>query len=218
MKTKETFHKVIETKEDLEYLASLAKEKTTDEIANILGISRSKTYTVLRWNNLKAQTPVRPKKEKLPKVPKKDHELIQWVSYTNHGKLRNVYYNMLKRCYKEDNKGYKDYGARGIKVCEEWRNDCCVFYKWAQETGYNETLQLDRIDNNGNYCPENCRWVTPQENSYNKRNTRKITYKGKVKTLLEWEKETGIPRVILADRIFKYKWNIEKSLTTPVKQ
>jgi len=77
---------------------------------------------------------------------------------------------MKTRCYNLKDKHYKDYGGRGIKVCEEWLNDSRKFIKWSLENGYKKELQIDRIDNNGNYSPDNCRWVTPKENSRNKRN------------------------------------------------
>lgn len=75
---------------------------------------------------------------------------------------------MMSRCYNQNRSKYKDYGARGIKVCEDW-HDIRVFAKWCKENGYKPELQLDRIDNNGDYCPENCRFVSPRENSQNKR-------------------------------------------------
>lgn len=219
MDTQAPYHSVVKTVEDLNYLENLAKNNTITEIAEILQITVSKAYCVLRCNYLKAKSPERPKKIKPTKIakPKKDHTIAHWANYENHGKIRNIYYNMLKRCYKKENKAYKDYGARGIKVCEKWREDCCIFYKWAKENGYKEGLQLDRIDNNGDYSPENCHWVTPLENSYNKRNTRKLMFNGQVKTLLDWEKETNIPKEVLADRVYKYKWSAEKALTTPVR-
>lgn len=143
----------------------------------------------------------------------KDSDIIAWVTRETRNKVRYCYYNMLKRCYDSQDRHFDRYGGRGIKVCEEWKNDCRSFYKWARENGYVLGLQLDRKDNDGEYSPENCRWVTARENSYNKCCTRKIKCFGKVQTLLDWEKETGIPRNVLADRIFKYKWDVERALT-----
>lgn len=223
MNFKKTYWEVVETKDDLSQLREQASNNTIKELAGLYGVSYSKMATVLRVNDIKAKRlKIIRKIKKIKKVkkimlPKKDHELTKWASCQNKGKIRNVYYNMLKRCHDPKNKGYKYYGARGITVCDEWRKDCCIFYKWARDNGYNETLQLDRIDNNKGYSPDNCRWVTPLENSYNKRNTRKVMYKGEVHTLLEWEAITGISKIVLADRIFKYKWTAEKALTTPVK-
>lgn len=213
MNVNNTYWQVVETKDDLEQLKELARTNTIQQIADMYGMSYAKTVNVLRANDIKAKRQDRPKKSKEPKRPKKDHELTAWASYQNHGKIRNVYYNMIKRCCNPTNKGYRYYGGRGIKVCDEWLADCCNFYRWARDNGYNETLQLDRIDTNGNYEPDNCRWITAQENNYNKRNTRKVTYNNETHTLIEWEGITGIPRTVLADRIYKYKWSTERALT-----
>lgn len=80
------------------------------------------------------------------------------------------YHDMLDRCYNKDNKSYHNYGGRGIVVCNEWRDDYMKFREWALSNGFEKGLQLDRIKVNGNYSPENCRWVTQKENSNNKRN------------------------------------------------
>ena len=88
-----------------------------------------------------------------------------------YSKLRiyTIYYTMLKRCYNSKNTLYLTYGARGIKVCEDWKNDFKSFYIWAMSNGYSDELSIDRIDNNGNYEPSNCRWVTPTLQQRNKR-------------------------------------------------
>jgi hypothetical protein len=79
---------------------------------------------------------------------------------------------MLKRCFNKNHKSYADYGGRGVSVCDEWANakDGAVnFYNWAMNNGYQDGLTIDRIDTNGNYCPDNCRWVTRQTQSWNTR-------------------------------------------------
>lgn len=204
---------------DVSELREQAKTMTMKELAEANNVSYGKMATILRLSDIKAKKPVRPprlRKEKV-KQPKKDHTITTWAQQFNRGRLRYVYYDMIRRCHNEKDNNYDSYGKRGITVCDEWREDCCNFYRWAKETGYAEGLQLDRKDNNGNYCPENCHWVTPSDNAYNKRNTRLITYKGETKNLREWAKETGISKYILADRIYKYKWDIERALTQPVK-
>lgn len=108
-------------------------------------------------------------------------------------RLYSIWDNMKQRCYNPNHTGYHLYGGRGITVCDEWKNDFQAFYDWAMANGYEDNLQIDRIDNDGNYEPRNCRWVTPIENSNNRRNNTMIEYKGYVRTISEWAKITGIP-------------------------
>lgn len=88
-------------------------------------------------------------------------------------KLYGVWRSMKERCTLKTHAVYKDYGGRGIGICEEWKNDFKKFYDWAIQNGYNEGLTIDRIDNNKGYYPENCRWVTMKIQNTNKRNTLK---------------------------------------------
>ena len=108
---------------------------------------------------------------------------------------------MRQRCENPKHKSYKDYGGRGIKICDKWLKPD-NFFKWAFENGYAKGLTIDRIDNNGNYCPENCRFVSMHEQSRNKRNNVKIMYKGKEMLLLDVSKLVKIPYRTL---LFRYK-------------
>lgn len=124
---------------------------------------------------------------------------------TKHGgfgtRLYNIWQGMKKRCYKEDDKDYENYGGRGILICDEWKDDFSCFQEWAITSGYQENLTIDRINNNGNYEPHNCRWTTVKEQSNNKRNNHLITIANRTQTLSQWLDELGIPKN-------KYLWRI----------
>lgn len=111
-----------------------------------------------------------------------------------HTRLFNIWSMMKKRTSeKSDECHRKYYYEKGITVCDEWRNDFMCFYNWAMENGYDESLTLDRIDVNGNYCPENCRFVSMKIQSNNKTDNRYITFNGETKTVSEVADETGLP-------------------------
>jgi hypothetical protein len=97
-------------------------------------------------------------------------------------------------------------------------SDFQAFYNWAMENGYQDDLSIDRIDNDGNYCPENCRWITMREQAANKSTNHYITHEGMTLTMTEWARRIGIPREVLKDRICRYGWEHERALTTPVRK
>lgn len=117
----------------------------------------------------------------------------QALQRTQHGKaivdsrprIYNIWLGMRSRCNNPNDTGYSNYGARGITVCQEW-DDFVKFEKWSMENGYSETLTLDRIKNDGNYEPQNCRWITKLEQSRNKRNNHQVTIDGKTKCVMDW--------------------------------
>lgn len=115
-------------------------------------------------------------------------------------KLYNKWCSMRERCSNPHNKRYNRYGGRGIKVCEEWQN-FNSFKDWCLSNGYSPNLTIDRIDNDGNYEPSNCRFVTSAEQNRNYSRNHKITHNGKTLCITDWEKETGISRATLLWRI-----------------
>lgn len=120
-------------------------------------------------------------------------------------RLYAIWLGMKQRCYNKNASKYKNYGGRGVTVCDEWVNDFENFYLWSINNGYEKRLTIDRISVNGNYCPENCRWATFEIQNYNKRTTLKVNVNGIDKTLKELEDEYKIPLSILRKRYYKYK-------------
>ena len=142
---------------------------------------------------------------------------ITSITHITHGRSKTkTYYswdNMISRCTNPKNKYYHCYGGRGIIVCKRWLE----FENFLEDMGeVPEEYQIDRIDNDGNYCKSNCRWVTRTEQNRNRRDNHLITYKGKTQCIAEWSEETGIPYSTLSSRILQYGWSFEKALTTPV--
>lgn len=119
---------------------------------------------------------------------------------------------MKKRCYTVTDKAYPNYGGRGITICNEWREEFLEFYKWAMSSGYKEKLSIDRIDNNGNYEPQNCRWVSDKSQNNNRRINHFIEYEGERLTLAEWETKTGIRQETIRRRL-KKGWTVKDALT-----
>lgn len=141
-------------------------------------------------------------------------------------RLNRAYRNMKSRCYNPNVRSYKDYGLRGITICDEWLNPELIktnhgaqskgwlaFKKWALENGYTDNLTIDRIDNNKGYSPENCRWVNRKVQSNNRNFCRVITYKGKTQNLTQWCYELGLNYKKTHRRIKVFHWNIEDAFT-----
>jgi hypothetical protein len=110
---------------------------------------------------------------------------------------------MKNRCKHPSTINYKDYGGRGIKVCDAWSNSFVAFRDWAKANGYADHLSIDRIDVNGNYSPENCRWATMYEQDNNRRNTIMIEWKGECHSLSDWSQIIGINKSTLKNRYWR---------------
>ena len=135
-----------------------------------------------------------------------------------HGMSRTRIYviwtNIVKRCTKKDCWNYLRYGGRGIKVCSRWRKSFVNFYHDMGEPPSSKH-EIDRIDNDGNYSPENCRWVTKTEQARNRRNNTRIEYAGLTLCIVEWEDRLNVRRGTIRSRLHR-GWSVERALTQPV--
>ena len=143
-----------------------------------------------------------------------------------HGESKTRLYKIWKgirtRCYNTNYAEYKNYGGRGIQVCDEWKSDFLAFKSWAESSGYNSSAKyqectIDRIDVNGNYCPENCRWIPNAEQANNTRKTKHYSLNGEDHTLSDWCKIYGIKKQNVQARM-QLGWDFEKAISTPVRK
>jgi len=136
--------------------------------------------------------------------------------YPYYKNIKNSYDAMKKRCYDEKHDSYKNYGGRGITICDEWLDNYMNFYNWAIKNSYQDGLTIERIDYNGNYEPDNCRWATWKEQSYNKSNTIYITLDNETKTIGQWSDETGLSYSLIHQRYFKFNKKTKEELFKPL--
>jgi hypothetical protein len=135
-----------------------------------------------------------------------------------HGESRTKFYKLwngiIDRCENPTSSSYHNYGAKGITVCTEWHK-YENFKEWALANGYKEGLSIDRIDNNKGYYPENCRWVTFQEQQNNKKDNHYITYNNKTMSLGDWARELKCERATIYARLQR-GWTEEEAVSTPI--
>ncbi|CAK7030495.1 MAG: hypothetical protein ENTA_03295 [Enterocloster clostridioformis] len=133
-----------------------------------------------------------------------------------HTRLYRIWMHMKYRCSPAA-KGIhrRRYYEKGIRVCEDWEKSFIDFYNWAMLEGYTDDLTIDRIDNNGDYEPSNCRWITQKAQCSNRETNQLFEYDGKVQTIMQWADEYGINYEKLRKRLIYSNWDIEKALTTP---
>jgi hypothetical protein len=140
---------------------------------------------------------------------------------TTHGLSRTlefgIWKGMIQRCQNPNQSNYSRYGGRGIKVCDRWRGDS-GFQNFIDDLGPrpSDNHSIDRIDVNGDYCPENCRWASVKEQARNKRNNRFLSYDGRNQCLSAWAKEFEMGETTLTTRLLS-GWSVEKALTVPVR-
>ena len=136
-----------------------------------------------------------------------------------HGKsntrLYRIWRGMIDRCENEKTPSYKDYGSRGIKVCDEWAKSFSSFYEWAINSGYDESLTIERIDVNKGYSPDNCKWITLEEQAINKQNTIWVEYHGEKVQLSVICKKLKVDYGFIYYRIFNMGMSADEALDTP---
>lgn len=135
---------------------------------------------------------------------------------TKHGmkgtRLYRIWNRMKDRCNNVNNYDYARYGERGIKVCDAWLTDFEAFHDWAMNNGYQDGLTIDRIDVDGNYEPDNCRWATSKQQARNTTRNRYYTINGETHCLSEWCEILNLKYSKISKRITRYKWPIEQAL------
>ena len=131
-------------------------------------------------------------------------------------RIYKIWCKIKERCYNPNNRSYKNYGSRGITVCDEWRDDFQAFYDWAMSNGYADELTIDRISVNGNYEPSNCRWATNKEQCNNKRNNHILTYNEKSQTVAQWANELKTNDSTICERIRRGVMSDMEILSKPI--
>ena len=127
-------------------------------------------------------------------------------------RLYRIWKGMLSRCNNANRKEYKNYGGRGIKVCDEWR-DYSIFKNWALQNGYNDNLTIERLNNNGNYEPSNCTWKTRKEQNNNRRSNHLIECNGETKNVNQWSIISGVCEATIRKRLLS-GWSAESAIFT----
>ena len=130
-------------------------------------------------------------------------------------KLYNVWLTMKQRCYNPRDKHYRWYGAKGVKVCDLWRENPAAFAEWCKANGYKDGLTIDRIDTAGNYEPNNCRFISMSAQQRNRSSCKMISFNGETRSVQEWAEKLRIAPSTLRSR-FNKGWSVERALTEPV--
>lgn len=135
----------------------------------------------------------------------------------NNTPIYNLWHCVKQRCYYKKHIGWKHYGGKGIKMCDSWRDDFKSFYDWCIDNGYKKGLTIDRIDSNGNYCPENCRFVTYKIQGNNRCTNVFLEYENERKTISQWadDERCKVNIITLMKRISSYHWDTKRAIETP---
>jgi hypothetical protein len=132
-------------------------------------------------------------------------------------RLYRIWVGIKNRVFNNNERSYVDYGGRGISICDSWKDNFEEFQDWSLRNGYQDTLSIERKDNNGNYCPENCKWATDLEQAKNKRSNRVVTIGEETLHLQEWCRRYKIKHNTVCQRV-TYGWTYEEAIVTPIGQ
>ena len=145
---------------------------------------------------------------------------VSSVNTRTHGisktRIYKIWKGMKYRCYAPQSPVFKDYGGRGIKVCDAWLNNPEAFYNWSVSHGYKDGLTVDRINVDGDYSPENCRWTDYKTQANNTRRNVLVEYNGEMRTMKQWSEYAGINYQTFVRRIKAYGWSIDDAINIPV--
>lgn len=173
--------------------------------------NRSHTCAVCRRDHLRAY---RAKDPARYSAYSQKYRAARSETQKDAARLYAIWNGILRRCYNSKSKFYRYYGARGITVCDRWRDS---FETFAKDMGPRpDGMTVEREDNNGPYCPENCRWGTRKEQANNRRTNRRLTLNGETKTIAEWAAIVGIPAATISLRVNRLRYTDERALTQPL--
>ena len=164
--------------------------------------------TIVRGSNLKNGS-VKSCGCRIYKSHNATHNMSKTRIYREWASIKN-------RCYNKNNKSFKDYGGRGIKVCNEWLNSFETFKEWAYSNGYEDNLTIERKDVDGDYCPSNCTWIPFNEQQRNRKICYSFEYHGRKQDLSSWCKELNLPYKNIHNRIYKLGWSFDRAISEPV--
>lgn len=137
------------------------------------------------------------------------HNKVHGMTKTD---IHNKWLQIKQRCLDKNYKAYQNYGAVGITICDEWKDDFVAFMNWSYKNGYREGLSLDRIDNSKGYSPDNCRWVTWKDQCNNRRSNINVTYQGRTQTLKQWCEELNLNYDLIRNRMRKKRITFEEAI------
>lgn len=143
-------------------------------------------------------------------------ENVHHTHRMSKSRLYQEWAGIKARCVYKSRTTYNHYGARGIKMCDEWVNSFEAFRDWAFENGYSDNLTIERIDVNGDYCPKNCKWIPFAEQARNRRSCIMVTHNGKTQNLSDWCAELNLDYKRVNNRIKKLGWSFDRAITEPV--